>query len=58
MERSIPVAPILPAHMVPEHATLARLDVGFACTNVVLHANRFVIVPELDGATLWNGARS
>ena len=54
MERSFSVATLLPAYVIAEHATLARLDVGFASADVVLHANGLVIAPKLDGAVIWH----
>ena len=43
----------LPAHMIAMHTTLARLHIGPAGTNIVLHANRLILgFSKFDGATV------
>lgn len=43
----------LPARMIAMHTTLARLHIGPAGTNIVLHANRLILVlSKFDGATV------
>ena len=54
MERGRSVTIDLPAHVISMHAALARLHIGPAGADIVLHANRLILfLSELDGTTIW-----
>ena len=53
--RIVAVTSDFPANVVSMHATLARLDVCSACSNIVFHAYGLVVIlPKLDCAPFRN----